>query len=100
MEKALNSQSKNELSSSNWLDYSPKKVKVKSLSRVWLFATPWNIVYEAPPAMKFSRQEYWSGLPFPSPGDFPYQGIEHRSTALQADAFVVWGTREAPKNLK
>ena len=44
-----------------------KKVKVKSLSRVRLFATPWTVAYQAPPSMGFSRQEYWSGLPFPSP---------------------------------
>ena len=39
----------------------------KSLSRVWLFATPWTVAYHAPPSMGLSRQEYWSGLPFPSP---------------------------------
>ena len=44
------------------------KVKVKSLSRVWLFATPWTEAYQAPPSMGFSRQEYWSGVPLPSPG--------------------------------
>ena len=43
------------------------KVKVKSLSRVWLFATPWSAAYHAPPSMGFSRQEYWSGVPLPSP---------------------------------
>ena len=43
------------------------KVKVKSLSRVWLLATPWTAAYQAPPSMGFSRQEYWSGLPLPSP---------------------------------
>ena len=41
--------------------------EVKSLGRVQLFATPWNVAYQAPPYMGFSRQEYWSGLPFPSP---------------------------------
>ena len=44
------------------------KVKVNSLSRVRLFATPWTVAYQAPPSMGFSRQEYWSELPFPSPG--------------------------------
>ena len=44
-----------------------KRKKVKSLSCVWLFATPWTVVHQAPPSMEFSRQEYWSGLPFPSP---------------------------------
>ena len=43
------------------------KVKVKSLSRVWLLATPWTVAYQAPLSMGFSRQEYWSGLPLPSP---------------------------------
>ena len=45
----------------------PKKVKVKSLGRVQLFATPWTVAHQAPPCMGFSRQEYWSGLPYPSP---------------------------------
>ena len=43
------------------------KVKVKSLSRVWLLVTPWTVAYQAPPSMGFSRQEYWSGVPLPSP---------------------------------
>ena len=64
------------------------KVKVKSVSPVWLFATPWTVAYQAPPSMGFSRQEYWSGLPFPSPGDLPYPGIEPGSPALQADALT------------
>ena len=45
------------------------KVKVKSFSCVWLFVTPWTAAYQAPPSMGFSRQEYWSGLPLPSPID-------------------------------
>ena len=45
------------------------KVKVKSLSRLRLFATLWTVAYQAPLSMEFSRQEYWSALPFPSPGD-------------------------------
>ena len=49
--------------------------EVKLLSRVRLFATPWTVAYQAPPSMGFSRQEYWSGLPFPSPGIFPTQGL-------------------------
>ena len=60
--------------------------EVKSLSRVRLFAAPWTIAYQVPLFMGFSRQEYWSGLPFPSPGDFSDPGIEPRSPALQADA--------------
>jgi len=62
------------------------KVKVKSLSRVQLFETPWTVAYQAPPSMGFSRQECWSGLPFPSPRDLPGPGIEPRTPALQADA--------------
>ena len=65
---------------------SQRKVKVKSLSRVRLFATPWSVAYQTPPSMGFSRQVYWSGLPFPSPGDLPDPGIEPRSPAFQADA--------------
>ena len=58
---------------------------MKSLSRVRLFATPWTVAYQAPPSMGFSRQEYWSGLPFPSPRDLPNPGIEPRSPEFQAD---------------
>ena len=61
-------------------------MKVKSLSRVLLFATPWTVAYQAPPSMGFSRLEYWSGLPFLSPVDLLDPGIELRSPALQADA--------------
>ena len=61
---------------------------VKSLSRVWLFATPWTSAYQASPSMGFSRQEYWSGLPFPSPGDLPDPGIEPGSPTLEADALT------------
>ena len=60
--------------------------EVNSLSRVWLFATPWTVAHWAPPSMWFSRQEYCSGLPFPSPGDLPGAGIEPGSPALYADA--------------
>ena len=59
---------------------------MKLLSHVRLFATPWTVAYQAPPSMGFSRQECWSGLPFPSPGGLPDPGIEPRSLALQADA--------------
>ena len=61
------------------MGYSLKvQVKVKSLSRVGLFATPWRVAYKAPPTMGFSRQEYWSRLPFPPPGDLPNPGIKPR----------------------
>ena len=62
-----------------------EKVKVKSLGHAWLFATPWTVAYQAPLSMEFSRQEYWSGSPFPSPGDLPDPGIELGSLVLQAD---------------
>ena len=62
------------------------KVKVKSLSCVPLFVTPWTVAYQAPPSMGFSRQECWNGLPFPSPADLPDLGIEPGSPSLQADA--------------
>ena len=61
-------------------------MKVMLLSRVRLFVTPWTVVYQASLSMGFSRQECWSGLPFPSPGDLPDPGIKSRSPALQADA--------------
>ena len=50
------------------------------------FATPWTVAHRAPLSMGFSSQEYWSGLPFPSPGDLPDPGIKPRSPALQADS--------------
>ena len=65
---------------------------MKLLSHVRLFATPWTVAYQAPPSMGFSRQEYWSGLPFPSPGDLPDPGIEPGPPAFQADAL----TSESP----
>ena len=58
---------------------------VKSLSRVPLFATPWTVAHQASLSMGFFRQEYWSRLPFPSPGDLPNPGIKPVSPALQAD---------------
>ena len=61
-------------------------MKVKLLSPVRLFATPWRVAYQAPRYMGFSRQEYWSGLPFPSPGYCPNPGIKPGSPALQTDA--------------
>ena len=61
-------------------------VKVKSLSRVRLFVTPWTVAYQAPPSMGFSRQECWSRLPFPSPGGLPDPGIKPGSPTLQEDA--------------
>ena len=51
---------------------------------------PWTVAHQAPPSMEFSRQEYWSGLPFPSPGNLPDPGVESRSPALQADSLPSW----------
>ena len=66
----------------------------KSLSRVQLFVTPWTIQ-----SMEFSRLEYWSELPFPSPGDLPNPGIESRSPALWADSLPA-APQGKPKNTK
>ena len=63
----------------------PPGKPVQSLSRVQLFIAPWTIAYQAPLSMRFSRQEYWSGLPLPSLADLPNPGIEPRSPTLQAD---------------
>ena len=60
--------------------------EVKSLSCVLLFSTMWIVAYQAPPSMGFSKLEYWSRLPFPSPGNLPNLGIEPRSPSLQADS--------------
>ena len=62
------------------------KVKVKPLSHVQLFATPWTAAYQAPPSMGFSRQEYGRGVPFPPSGDLPNPGIKPESPTLKADS--------------
>ena len=61
---------------------------VKLLSSVLLFAIPWTVAYQVPPSIEFSRQEYWSGLSFPTPRDLPDPGIKPKSPALQADALL------------
>ena len=79
------------------------KVKVKSLSPVRLCATPWTVAYQAPLSMGFSRQECWSGLPFPSPGDLPdpgMEGMEPGPPALQADSLPTELRGKPPYNLK
>ena len=73
---------------------------MKSLSHVRLFETLWTVAPQAPLSMGFSRQEYWSGLPFPSPGDLPDPGIEPRSPALQADPLTSEPPGQTPGILK
>ena len=70
---------------------------MKSLSCVQLFATPWTVPHQPPPSMGFSRQEYWSGVPLPSPGDLPDSGIEPWSPTLQAEALRL-SHQESPKH--
>ena len=65
-----------------------RKVKVKLLSRLRLFGTPWTVACQALLSMGFSRQGYWSGVPFPSLGDVPDSGTEPGSPALQADSLL------------
>ena len=76
-------------------------VCVYALSHVWLFAAPWIVVHQAPLPMEFSRQEYWRGLPFPSPGDLPNPGIKCAylvSSALAGRFFTSSSTTwEAPQ---
>ena len=67
--------------------FKKRQVKVKVKSCLTL-CDPWTIAHQAPPSVEFSRQEYWSGLPFPSPGDLPDPGIEPRPLTLQADALT------------
>ena len=67
--------------------------EVKSLSPVQLFASPWTVACQVPPSMGFSRQEYWSGLPFPLPGDLPIPGTEPafpESPELAGRFFTTW----------
>ena len=73
-----------------WHKHSQSEIrkKVNSFICVRLFATPWTVAYQAPQSMEFSRRDYWSGLPFSSPGDLPNPGIEPRSPALQAEVLL------------
>ena len=61
------------------------------------FVTPWTVACQAPPSMEFSRQEYWSGLPFPSPKDIPDLGIKSGSPAWQADSLPLNHKGSPPK---
>ena len=77
------------------------ELKMKSLGCVRLIATPWAAVYQTPPSMDFSKQEYWTELPFPSPedlpGDFPFPSPEDRTqvSLIAGRCFTIWATREA-----
>ena len=73
---------------------------MKLLSRVRLLATLWTVARQPPLSMGFSRQEYWSGLAFPSPGDLPDPGIEPRSPTLEADALTSEPPGKPEHNLK
>ena len=72
-------------------------VCVQSLSCVWLFVTPWTVAHQAPLSIELSRQEHWSGLPFPSPGDLPDPKTEPRPPGIgrSGQFFAIWPTREA-----
>ena len=70
------------------------------LSHVRLCVPLWMVAHQTPLSMGFSRQEYWSGLPFPSPGDLPNQGIEPGSPVLQADALSSEPPEKSHNNLK
>ena len=68
------------------------------VTQSWLLVIPWSVAHQAPLSMELPRQEYWSGLPFPSPQDLPDPEIEFRSPELQAGSFN-WATREAYLNM-
>ena len=69
-----------------------------SCCHVQLFATPWTVAHQAPLFIGFSRQEYWNGLPFASPGDLIYLGLETKNPALQADSLPSELPRKPPVN--
>ena len=77
----------------------PVYISTNSVGGWWWFSrsvmsdswTPWTVASQAPLSMGFSRQKYWNGLPFPSPGDLPDPGIKHGSPALQADSILTLG---------
>ena len=75
-----------------------KGLDLPVISRVWFFATPWTVAHQAPLSMEFSRQEHWSGLPFPPPGDLPDPGIEPTSLLSPALAgrFITTGPPGKP----
>ena len=71
-----------------WLLVCLHVLQAQSLSCVQFFATTWTVAHQGPLSLGFSRQEYWSGLPFPSPGDLPDPGIEHTSPELAGRFFI------------
>ena len=73
---------------------------VQSLSRVWLFATPWTVAYQTPWSMEFSRQEYWSGWPSPSPGDLPEPRDQIQVSCIAGKFFTIWATIYLQNNKK
>ena len=73
---------------------------MKSLSRVQLFVTPWTVAHQAPPSMGFSRQEYWSGLPFPSPGESSQPRDRSQVSHIAGRCFNLWATKEALRILE
>ena len=83
-----------------WLYHHLKMLgKCQLLSCVWFFATPWTVVRQALLSMGFSRQEYWSGLSLPSPGDLPDPGIEAQVSCVVSKFFSTWATRQADHHL-
>ena len=75
----------------------PKPCVCTSLSHIWFFETPWTTAHQASLSLEFSRQDYWSGWPFPPPGDLPNSGIEPTSASLQADSLLSEGERTLMK---
>ena len=76
------------------LSHQEANKKWKSLSSIQLFATPWTVAGQASLSMQFSRQEYWIGLPFHSPGDFPDPGIRTQISCIAGRFFTIWATKE------
>ena len=82
---------KNPMDRGAWQGTVQRKKEIKwSHSVMSDSATPWTVAHQVPPSMEFSRQEYWSGLPFPSLGDLSDLGIECRSPTLHLEAFIIW----------
>ena len=75
-------------------------MKAKPLSRVLLFATPWIAAYQAPPPMGFSKQEYWSGLPLPSPTEFHTYALKNKRGEMSGASLGIWTKwRHGPRTL-